>query len=246
MSRRPGVALTKQRALQAPEPLGVRVLPPGRVTAATAIYNVLFDEIVGMHLLPSTPLQEKVLTNRFGVSRTPVREALIRLGEDGLVDIFRQSGTFVSKVPVGAIAEAVVIRQALEEVTIARLAAHAGTGAMERLDTILARQHTLAVQGNLVAFHEADEGFHATIAELAGLPGVWSVLKRVKVQMDRARRLTLPVPGRMAQVIGEHEVIRNAVARHDVEGARAAMRSHLSVVIPDVDRLRLQYPGYFD
>jgi len=49
----------------------------------------------------------------------------------------------------------------------------------------------------------------------------------------------------MHQVIGEHELIRDAIARHDVEAARIAMKAHLSVVQLDVDRLRLQYPDYF-
>src|SRR5262245_33342750 len=104
----------------------LRVRPrPSRVTAASAIYRTLHDAIVAMELVPGTSLQEKALTLRFGVSRTPVREALIRLAEDGLVDIFPQSGTFVSRVPVGAIPEAVVIRQALEDVTVTRAASSA-------------------------------------------------------------------------------------------------------------------------
>jgi DNA-binding GntR family transcriptional regulator len=216
-----------------------------RVTAATAIHRELHDAIAGMQLVPGTPLQEKALTQRFGVSRTPVREALIRLAEDGLVDIFPQSGTFVSRVPVGAIPQAVVIRQALEDVTIARVATSAGPADLARLDAILARQRFLADLGDVRAFHEADEAFHEAIADIAAFPGIWVLLKQVKLQMDRARRLTLPVLGRMSHVIGEHTEIRDAVERHDVEAARAAMKIHLSAVIPDVDRLRLQYPHYF-
>ena len=60
----------------------------------------------GMEMTPGTPLNEKVLTERFGVSRTPVREALIGLVEDGLVDVFPQSGTFVARIPVALIPEA--------------------------------------------------------------------------------------------------------------------------------------------
>jgi len=82
-------------------------------------------------------------------------------------------------------------------------------------------------------------------ADSVGLPGLWVLLKQVKVQIDRARRLTLPVLGRMEHVIGEHQIIRDAIARRDVEAARAAMTTHLSAVIPDVQRLRHQYPQYF-
>jgi GntR family transcriptional regulator, rspAB operon transcriptional repressor len=225
---------------------GPRARPrPPRVTAAAGIYGALREAIVAMELTPGTALQEKALTLRFGVSRTPVREALLRLAEDGLVDIFPQSGTFVSRVPVAAIPEAVVIRQALEDVTVRRLAAAATPVEVARREAILARQVRLAEEGDARGFHEADEGFHEAIAAIVGLPGVWGLLKEVKVQIDRARRLTLPVSGRMSHVIGEHRVILDAIARHDVKAARAAMRSHLSAVIPDVARLSRHYPHFF-
>ncbi|MDQ0469080.1 GntR family transcriptional regulator [Labrys wisconsinensis] len=216
-----------------------------RLTTAAAIHAELREGIVSMRLLPGAALQEKRLTQHFAVSRTPLREALIRLAEEGLVDIFPQSGTFVSRIPVAAIPEAVVIRQALEDTTIARAAAGAGPAELARLDAILSWQRHLAEAGDQRAFHEADESFHETIAAIAGYPGIWRLLTQVKTQIDRARRLTLPVPGRMAHVVGDHAVIRDAIAAHDVEAARAAMRHHLSAVIPDVETLRLQHPDYF-
>lgn len=216
-----------------------------RVTTATAIYDDLREAIVSMRLVPGTPLQEKALTQRFGVSKTPMREALIRLAEDGLVDIFPQSGTFVSHVPVASIPEAVVIRQSLEDTAVKRFAEVANAADIARIDAILAQQRMLADLGDTSAFHEADEAFHDAIALIAGYPNIPRLLRQVKVQIDRARRLTLPVAGRMHQVIGEHELLRDAVVRRDVEAARAAMKAHLSVVVPDVDRLRLQYPDYF-
>lgn len=216
-----------------------------RVTTATAIYNDLREAIVSMRLVPGTPLQEKALTQRFGVSKTPMREALIRLAEDGLVDIFPQSGTFVSHVPIASIPEASVIRQSLEDTAVRRTAETATIADVAHIDAIMARQRMLADLGETNAFHEADEAFHEAIALIAGYPNIPRLLRQVKVQIDRARMLTLPVAGRMHQVIGEHELIRDAIARHDVEAARIAMKAHLSVVQLDVDRLRLQYPDYF-
>lgn len=217
-----------------------------RMTTATVIYERLYQSIVSLGLPPGTPLQEKLLAEQFGVSRTPVREAVIRLSEAGLVDIYPQSGTFVSRVPVAAIPEAVMIRKALECATVEAAAEMAGEAELARLDAVLRRQRMLADLGDTSAFHDADEAFHETIAEISGHPGVWRLLKQVKVQIDRARRLTLPVLGRMEKVIGEHKTIREAIARHDRAAAAAAMRVHLSAVIPDVDQLREQYPGYFD
>ena len=219
--------------------------PPPRITSAGAIFETLREEIVIMALPPGAPLAEKVLTLRFGVSRTPVREALIRLAEIGLVDVFPQSGTFVARIPLAALPEAAAIRQTLERLTVERAAEIASVDDLETLDDILARQRFFAGRRDLRAFHEADEAFHEALATVAGYPGAWRVLKQVKVQIDRARQLTLPAPGRMNKVIGEHMVIRDAIARHDVASAGAAMREHLSKVILDLDLLRRQNPDFF-
>jgi DNA-binding GntR family transcriptional regulator len=219
--------------------------PLARVTSASAIFEAMREAIVSLDLPPGAPLIEKALTLRFGVSRTPLREALIRLAEIGLVDVFPQSGTFVSRVPVAAIPEALAIRQALEGATIERAAAIARPADIARLDDILARQRFFAGRRDMQAFHEADEAFHEAIAVIAGYPGAWRLLKQVKVQIDRARRLTLPAAGRMHKVVGEHVPIRDAIARRDAAAARAAMHEHLNAVIPDVERLRRQNPTFF-
>jgi DNA-binding GntR family transcriptional regulator len=216
-----------------------------RVTTATAIYNDLREAIIAMHMVPGTPLQERALTQRFGVSKTPIREALIHLAEDGLVDIFPQSGTFVSHVPLASIPEASVIRQSLEDISVRRTAEIATNADIGRIDAIMARQRVLADLGDISAFHDADEIFHETLALIAGYPSIPRLLRQVKVQIDRARMLTLPIAGRMHQVIGEHERVRDAIAGHDVETACAAMKAHLSVVRLDVDWLSREFPDYF-
>jgi DNA-binding GntR family transcriptional regulator len=219
--------------------------PVRRVTTASAIHEHLLGDILALRLSPGTALQEKMIAEEFGVSRTPVREAIIRLAEAGLVDIFPQSGTFVSRVPVNAIPEAVMIRKALEGATVEAAAEVADGNSVASLDAIIARQRALAGIGDTSAFHEADEAFHEAIADISGHPGVWKLLKQVKVQIDRARRLTLPVLGRMDWVIGEHVIIRDGIAAHDPAAARAAMMTHLSAVIPDIGLLVEQYPDYF-
>jgi len=216
-----------------------------RVTTAAAIYERLHGKILSLDMPPGMPLQEKRIAEEFGVSRTPVREALLRLSEIGLVDIFPQSGTSVSKVQVAAIPEAVVIRKSLEGTTVETAAAMASPADIARIDAIIARQKMHAALNEASLFHEQDEAFHEAIASIAGYPGIWAILRMVKVQIDRARRLTLPVLGRMDTVIEEHILIRNAIAAHDAAAAKAAMMHHLGAVIPDVQELRLLYPDYF-
>lgn len=216
-----------------------------RVTTAMSIFDRLHASIVALELVPGTALQEKLIAEQFGVSRTPVREALIRLAEAGLVDVFPQSGTFVSRIPLSAIPEAVIVRKALECATVEMAAAIAGPDDIARLDAIIARQEAFAALGDPGAFHSVDEAFHEAIAAIARHPGIWRVVRSAKVQIDRARRLTLPVPGRMDHVIAEHRTIRDAIARHDAAAAREAMQQHLGEVIVDVRDLVQSRPEFF-
>ncbi|EJL53495.1 transcriptional regulator [Rhizobium sp. CF122] len=234
------VSVPAAMASEADRPVKIR-----RVTTADAIYDRLYADILALRMPPGMQLQEKRIAEEFNVSRTPVREALLRLSEGGLVDIYPQSGTVVSQVPVSAIPEAVVVRKSLEGTTVERAAEIATAADIARLDSIISRQRSLAALGDTSAFHEEDEAFHEAIASIAGYPGIWTILKTVKVQIDRARRLTLPVLGRMDNVLHEHGLIRDAIAAHDAEIARAAMMQHLSAVVPDVAELRSQYPDYF-
>lgn len=216
-----------------------------RPTAATQILSSLRHSILDMSLLPGTPLTEKDLTEHFGVSRTPVREALIRLAEERLVDIFPQSGTFVGRIPYAALPEAVIIRKALETATLRLAMAKAGEADFALLEQVLARQDAMAGLRDNDGFHAADEAFHETLAQIGGHPGLWRVAQQAKAQIDRCRRLTLPVPGRPHQVIGEHRAIVAAMRRGDESAASQALDHHLSVVLPDAEALRELHPDYF-
>ena len=216
-----------------------------RTTSGISIYRDLQRQIVSMALKPGTALGEQMLADRYGVSRTPVREALLRLSEERLVDVLPQQGTFVSRLDITLIPEAVVIRQALEGATAQRAALAATPEKIAQLDDILAEQRFYRDRNQLDRFMGADEAFHEAIASIADLPGVWSYLRPAKIHIDRARWLTLPFLGRTTPVIAEHELIRDAIAAHDEPGALAAMTIHLQAVFPDVASLKTQFPDYF-
>jgi DNA-binding GntR family transcriptional regulator len=216
-----------------------------RATAASQILGRLRQAILALDLPPGTPLSEKELTEQFGVSRTPVREALIRLAEERLVDIFPQSGTFVSRIPVAGLPEAIVIRKALEQAALDLAFEHADSAGLDALDRVIARQRAMAGLDDRDGFHAADEAFHEMLAALAGHPGIWRVAQQAKLQIDRCRRLTLPIPGRMQQVIAEHCAIIAAMRDRDRAAARHALDLHLSAVLPDLAEIRGRYPDYF-
>ncbi|MDR3516529.1 MAG: GntR family transcriptional regulator [Azospirillaceae bacterium] len=214
-------------------------------TVAASIYRQLRSEIVSMRRRPGAPVVEKQITETFGVSRTPVREALLRLADEGLVEIFPQSGTFIAPIPLAALPEASVIRMALEEATVRYAAQRALPGDISSLRANIDYQHRQELAADQDGFHEADETFHALIASVAGYPGFWPVIQQVKVQIDRFRRLTLPVPGRMGAVVAEHAVIVDAIAAHDENRAIDAMQVHLDALRLTIDSIRTAHPDDF-
>lgn len=219
---------------------------PRTATASAQIYSDLRAELVSLQRRPGEAISEAAVALSYGVSRTPVREAILRLSDEGLVEIFPQSGIFVSRIPLAALPEAIIVRKALEETT-ARLAAERATSSqILTLHSILERQREADLAGDRDGFHQADETFHATIADVARYPGIWTLIQQVKIHVDRYRRLTLPQSGRMAQVIREHQVILAAVEGHDPDSARAAMAAHLDRLLGDISATQHTNPEFFD
>src|SRR5207248_11133970 len=219
---------------------------PRAATASSRIYSDLRAELVSLQRRPGEAISEAEIALSYGVSRTPVRESILRLSDERLVDRFPQSGIFVSRIPIAALPEAIIIRKALEETT-ARLAAERATSSqILTLHSILERQREADVAGDRDAFHHADETFHGTVAEVARYPGIWTLIQQVKVHVDRYRRLTLPQRGRIPLVIAEHQAILGAIEAHDPSGARKAMEIHLESLLDNIAVTQNFNPELFD
>jgi DNA-binding GntR family transcriptional regulator len=219
---------------------------PRAATAASKIYSDLRTELVSLQRRPGEVVSEAKIALSYGVSRTPVREAILKLADEGLVEIFPQSGIFVSRIPLAALPEAIIVRRALEATTAQMAAERATASQILALHSILERQREANAEKDREAFHQADEKFHATIAEVAGYPGIWTLIQQVKVHVDRYRRLTLPQQGRIPRVIAEHEAVLNAIEAHDPSGARTAMERHLENLLSNISTTQNINPEFFD
>ncbi|MGY4472657.1 GntR family transcriptional regulator [Bradyrhizobium sp. USDA 3364] len=219
---------------------------PRAATAAARIYADLRAELVSLQRKPGDPILEAEIALSHGVSRTPVREAILRLSDEGLVEIFPQSGIFVSRIPLAALPEAIIVRRSLEETTTRMATERASKSQLLGLHSILARQREADAAGDREAFHQADEAFHAAIADIAGYPGIWKLILQVKVHIDRFRRLTLPQRGRMAEVIAEHEAVMTAIEARDASSAATAMVRHLERLLADIGTTKHDNPEFFD
>lgn len=209
------------------------------------VYRDLRRDIISMRLVPGAAINEKELTQRYGISRTPVREAVLRLAEDRLIDVVPKSGTFVARIPLSMIREALVARRALEAVTVREATGKASESQLMELRAIIQRQREKAEAGDEAGFHKADDDFHAAIAAAGRLAGIWDMIQQIRIQIERYRRLTLPQLGRMLKVVGEHEAVLDAMARRDADEAVERMAYHLNKLQLDIAVFRDMWPDYF-
>lgn len=214
-------------------------------TASASVHALLRDDILSLRRAPGSQISEKDIAGAHGVSRTPVREALLRLADEGLVDIISKSGTYVSRIPIGALGEAIAIRKVLEQFAVRTAVAHATRSQVMEMRAIVARTQEAAEAGDQDGFHRADEAFHEAIAVAGRHPAVWALVRQVKLQVDRFRRLTLPLQGRMLLAVAEHSAIIDAIEARDAEAAAECLGAHIDRLTLNLGDLTLFNPDFF-
>lgn len=214
-------------------------------TVSSAIYRSLRTEIVSLRRKPREQVRSATIATSFRVSPTPVYEALMRLANDGLVEIIPSSGTFVTRVPLADLPTALEICRVLERETARFAAERASPGHLGRLTASLERYRGLGGSADGDAFCRAEEEFHALLAETAGYPLFWSVGQRVKWQVDRCRQMALAEPDAAAALLAEHQAIVEAIAAHDPASAAAAVDGQFQGIEASVRRMLGLHPDYF-
>lgn len=218
---------------------------PQTMSVSSRAYHVVRQAIIQMHYEPGSLLSEAEIARQLGISRQPVREAIIRLGLDGLVDVRPQRGTFVRLISVREVENARFIREAIEVAIVRRCATLATGEHIAGLEAAINDQRTAAAQGDHAGFLRCDEEFHQLIAAAAGCQDTWRVLQGLKAQMDRVRYLSMPDATPPAVIIDQHSRIARAIAAHDEEAAAAAMHLHLSEILKSLPALALAHPALF-
>jgi len=218
-------------------------LDPSR-RAAPQVFERLRGLITTLSLPPGTPLSRVALAAEFGLSSTPIRDALMRLAEEGLVDVFPQHATLVSRIDLRSAQQAHFLRQALE-LEIVRLLAQAPSPALaEALDALIGRQRQFAKNGDLEAFMASDNDFHARLYAAADKQDLWLLVRSRSGHIDRLRRLHLPSAGKMQDILRHHRLITRSIADGKPDEAQAHLRRHLSGTLGDIAAIRRNYPTY--
>lgn len=210
------------------------------------VYDEICEAIRDMSLPPGTPISEPSLAAQLNVSRAPVREALTRLADQRLVVVTPQVGTRVAPILMGDVAEACFVRSALEVSAFETAAAQPDLDTTE-LRRIFEAGARAARAHDAEAFFEADEQLHQKVFALAGFPHVWDVLRGVKLNLDRLRRLHLADALDNPDITAEHRTIVEALENGDLPtGIEAIQRHAHRILIDSDDAFRARSPEYFE
>ncbi|OCT14644.1 GntR family transcriptional regulator [Paenibacillus pectinilyticus] len=210
-----------------------------------AVYHTLKDQILSLALLPGASISEKEMSVSFNVSRTPVRESFVQLAQEGLLDIYPQRGTVVSRIDLELVDEARFIREQLESAVI-RLAC--GTFPEESLRTLqmnLASQKVCMDEQDYKKMFELDEAFHHTIFEGCKKMNTWAVIQQINVHLNRTRMLRLATDHHWDELYAQHKQITQAIQEGQPDVAEQLIRAHLHVGIADQQLLKEKFPAYF-
>ncbi|PWW00012.1 DNA-binding GntR family transcriptional regulator [Hoeflea marina] len=209
------------------------------------VYLSLKQAILSLVFRPGEVLQKSEICDELGVSRSPVAEAVARLGAEGLVDIVPQAGTFVARFSMQEIREGAFLREALELAAVETVAETITEEQLVLLRRNIRLQEVLLADGDVPGFYQTDAQMHELILSFTGFRRLASLADTSWVHVNRARRLNLPSPGRIQATLEEHRAIVAALEARDPQAAREATRHHLRQLITFLEPLINERPELF-
>lgn len=207
-------------------------------------YDAIKKDIMNMTLEPGMNVSVQKLSERYGVSRTPVREAIVRLQQSGLVEIYPQRKTEVSKIDLDRVYEELFIRTSLEFSVVDRFMRRCSELVGDALQELINKQKKYMDKEHSGEFYSKDDRFHQLIFETAGLPLSWDTIENTSSHYNRVRILHSKING-VASIIDGHERMLAAVRKRDSEAMRKVVMENSDNVLDQVKSMAKQYPHFF-
>lgn len=214
--------------------------------ASLQVYETLRSRLISLTLPPGERLSRSDLAEQFGVSASPLREALQRLERDGLIATFRQSRTVVTHIDPEQLKREHFLRTAIECEVANLLAAMPDKSMLNKAAAIIKMQRVLMDDGDqFELFRQLDEDFHRELFKAADQEHLHRSVMEQSNQMARLRSIDLPSEGKSASVVEGHSATLDAIMASDRYGAADAMRKHLSGTISRLEQIMTQHPQFF-
>lgn len=210
------------------------------------VYQELKDKIQYLELMPGEPIKESVLTKKLSVSRTPIREALIRLSSEDLIDIYPQRGTYVAPINFGIAKECTYMRHILDSDVCLKLCQE-----KTNLDNIMEERIFFMKRSvknkDVKEYIKNDNRFHATIFKAAGHEITWEIIADSRAHYNRILTLDLQRDGILEKSLNEHLELLELIKNGNEKLLIQLMDTHHDYSSMDTKEaeLRSEFPEYF-
>ena len=209
------------------------------------VYRTLRDKIVSMELKPGTTISTQEIADSMSVSRTPVREAFIRLQREELLDVAPQRSTMVSKINMDRVYQERFIREALEIEAMQKFVEVATAESLNRMRRNIEKQYAAIAEQRYIDFLELDNAFHqASFTETHEDLGR-SIVQQMNGHYDRIRLISAWEGQIVSAAMQEHERYVDYIERKDTARARKLLRTHLQALRVQEEILLTNWSEYF-
>lgn len=209
------------------------------------VYITLKKQIIELELKPNYKISEQEIADELHVSRTPVREAFLKLSQENLLRIFPQKGTFVSEIDLDLVEEGRFVRENIESAIVIEACNTFGSEQLFQLETNITMQMLCLKNDSYHRLFELDDQFHQLLFEGCNKFRTWEMIREMNSHFDRLRMLRLSSNTDWEMIVSQHEEIFHCISIKDVDRAKELITKHLNLVNFEKEELRLHYPKYF-
>lgn len=210
-------------------------------------YDRISQKIIKTIYKPGSKISEKAIESDLKIGRTPIREALLRLKQEQLIEVIPQSGTYISKIDLKSVLDARFVRTSIEQQIMKEAATKKISDSQKLLFEInLQNQYKSMVIKDFNLFLDLDNEFHHTFYSLTNHSEIWNWIQTINVQFDRYRFLSLNVEQfSWIRLIDDHQDILKAVLDHDTSRVQNCTKRHLNLALKEKKTVISKFPEYF-
>ncbi len=206
--------------------------------------RVLKGNIISLDLKPGTTISENELATEIGISRTPVREAIIELAKAYLIEIYPQRGSFVSLIDPKMVEEARFLRRVMDTAVIEEVCETCDEEGIRLLEENVELQEFYLSKGTPEKIFDLDNKFHRDIYVVAKKDIIYDIHSTLMIHFDRVRNLSV-VTVRNYGIVGEHRAMLEAIKAKDKEEASRLVAKHLDHYHVDEKEIKSRRPEFF-
>ncbi|MBZ3776881.1 GntR family transcriptional regulator [Lentilactobacillus otakiensis] len=210
-------------------------------------YNEIKYRIIHFDYIPGQKISEKLISQELSLGRTPVREAIIRIEREGLIEVIPQSGTYITKIDMADAKNARFVRNCIEPKIMVDAAVNISSDDIAKIQKNLDQQQQTASRSEPDNFFDLDQDFHHAFYSVVGKDTVWNWLQINNTQLNRFRRLRLKESElNWDMLTNQHEAIFRAVKSKDIDDLSFLVTQHLHLMLLEKQKVVDAYPDYFE